>query len=76
MPPLGLTDRQLEEVADLCRLIPVARRGLYLELLARRLRDQEIGDGSLRQIATALWHDFVVQYAGSRFMGGGDDGAA
>ena len=56
---LRLTDQQLSQVQDLCRVIAPTQRGAYLELLAHNLRGVELGDGSLRRIAVRTMREFL-----------------
>ena len=43
---LRLTDQQLSQVQDLCRVIAPTQRGAYLELLAHNLRGVDLYAGS------------------------------
>ena len=56
---LRLTDQQLSQVQDLCRVIAPTQRGAYLELLAYNLRGVELGDGSVRSIAVRTMREFL-----------------
>jgi hypothetical protein len=52
---LRLTDEELSQVQDLCRVLPVWKRDEFLQELARRMRAREIGDADLRrEAATAI----------------------
>jgi hypothetical protein len=52
---LRLTDEELSQVRDLCRVLPVWKRDEFLQELARRMRAREIGDADLRrEAATAM----------------------
>ena len=52
---LRLTDTELSQVQDLCRVLPVWKRDEFLQELARRMRAREIGDADLRrEAATAM----------------------
>ena len=52
---LRLTDEELSQVQDLCRVLPVWKREEFLQELARRMRAREIGDADLRrEAATAM----------------------
>ena len=51
MTPIALTDAQLAAIQDLARLIPSWRRDEFLRELATRLRDVELGDGSVHWIS-------------------------
>ena len=51
---LRLTDAELSQVQDLCRVLPVWsvwKRDEFLQELARRMRAREIGDADLRREA-------------------------
>jgi hypothetical protein len=57
--PLALTDSQLEQVQDICRVIAPTRRSAFLQLLARRLEGVELGDGAVHRIAAQTMREFV-----------------
>jgi hypothetical protein len=59
MQPLALTDLQLRDVSDICRVLPPWRRGEFLEQLAARLRGQEIGDGNVHRTAALVMRDVL-----------------
>jgi hypothetical protein len=48
---LRLTDEELSQARDLCRVLPVWKRDEFLQELARRMRAREIGDADLRREA-------------------------
>ena len=61
---LRLTDQQLSQVQDLCRVIAPTQRGAYLELLAHNLRGVDLGDGSVRRIAVRTMREFLQRGGG------------
>jgi hypothetical protein len=61
MTPIALTDAQLAKIQDLARLIPPWRRDEFLRELAARLRDVELGDGSVHRIAAACLKDVLAR---------------
>jgi hypothetical protein len=70
MTPIALTDAQLAAIQDLARLIPPWRRDEFLRELATRLRDIELGDGSVHRIAARCLKDV----AGAATLGPVDRG--
>ena len=48
---LRLTDTELSQVQDLCRVLPVWKRDEFLQELACRMRAREIRDADLRREA-------------------------
>ena len=61
MTPIALTDAQLAAIQDLARLIPSWRRDEFLSELATRVRDVELGDGSVHRIAARCLKDVLAR---------------
>ena len=52
---LRLTDEELSRVQDLCRVLPLWKRGEFLQELTRRLQGRELNHADLRlEAATAM----------------------
>ena len=51
MPPIALTDSQLQEVLQAARMVPFDLRQAFLEQLAIELRGQVLGDGMVHRVA-------------------------
>ena len=49
---LRLTDEELSGVQDLCRVLPLWKRGEFLQELTRRLQGRELNHADLRREAT------------------------
>jgi hypothetical protein len=73
MTPIGLTDQQLTKIQDLARLIPPWRRDEFLRELATRLRDVELGDGSVHRIAAGCLKDVLARPRSSPWMAGSEE---
>jgi hypothetical protein len=69
MPPIALTDSQLQEVLQAARMVPLDLRQAFLEQLAVELRGQELGDGLVHRVAfevarTIIWDTERLPAAG------------
>lgn len=51
MPPIALTDSQLQEVLQAARTVPFDLRQAFLEQLAVELRGKALGDGLVHRVA-------------------------
>ena len=70
MTPIALTDAQLAAIQDLARLIPSWRRDEFLRELATRLRDIELGDGSVHRVAARCLKDVLARPRTGPWMAG------
>ena len=73
MSPVALTDRQLEEIKDLARLVPPWHRDEYFRELASRLREVEVGDGAVHRIAARCLRDVLARPRMTPWLTGSDD---
>jgi hypothetical protein len=58
MPPLALTDSQLDAVYRAAGPIPPDVRGAFLEEVAQRLAGHEIGDGAVYRVVMEVQRKF------------------
>jgi hypothetical protein len=71
MPPLRLSDEQLDVVHRLAFPLPPADRSRFLELVAQRLQEQAtVGDGTVHRICVEcqrqIWTPPAVDGTGHR----------
>jgi hypothetical protein len=58
MPPIALTDSELEAVYRAAGPIPPAVRGAFLEEVAQRLAGREVGDGLVYRVVMEVQRKF------------------
>jgi hypothetical protein len=73
MTPTALTDAQLAAIQDLARLIPSWRRDEFLRELATRLRDVELGDGTVHRIAARWLKDVLARPRSAPWTAGSEE---
>jgi hypothetical protein len=56
---ISLTDEQLEMLKVLARPLAPWQRGLFLQAVAQRLTDVEIGDGTVHAAAVAAQREVI-----------------
>ena len=58
MPPLALTDSELDAVLAAARPLPVERRDAFLQAVAAELRGREVGPGLVHRVVAQVQREF------------------
>jgi hypothetical protein len=58
MPPIRLSDSELDAVMAAARPLPVDRRDAFLQAVAAELRGREIGPGVVYRVAAQVQREF------------------
>jgi hypothetical protein len=58
MPPIRLTDAELDAVMSAARPIAVERRDAFLQQVAAELRDREVGPGLVHRVVAQVQREF------------------